>query len=173
MELILKMLQYPTILAAGVVVIGLVYSHVTGRALFVYYPNGKENGDSSEGDEVIDFVTLDSLQGVWRMVSVGRNGNFAPQEMIDKGNVIMSITGDRFCLENSGERGKLKLKNHLLPTHMDQLSDNGSPLLCIVRFIDGELEICQGDSGKKRPRHFARDRFDGASLARFAKVMDA
>lgn len=173
MDFLLNLLTYPTILAAIVVVMGLIYSHVTGRPLIVMYPDPSKRTDNHTDESVQEFVTIDSIQGQWRMVSVGRNGNFAPQEVIDESNLVMSISGNEFELSDSGSSGTLKLRNNVLPTHMDQLDDDGDIHLCIVRFRNAELEICQGEVGKKRPMHFSEVRFDGASLTRFKSIDSA
>lgn len=63
--------------------------------------NPKVLAQGSE-DVIIDHVSLDRLQGLWRMISVGRNGNFAPKEVIEKSNFTIAIVSntrvhDRVC----------------------------------------------------------------------------
>ena len=102
-----------------------------------------------------------------------RNGNFAPQEVVDESNLVMSISENSFELNDSSTSGTLKIRNNVLPTYMDQLDHDGDVHRCIVRFRNGELEICQGEVGKKRPLHFSEVRFEGASLTRFKSIDSA
>ena len=129
----------------------------------------------SAGDETP--VTLESLQGKWQMVSVGKNGNFAPPAMIASAKIFMIIEGDQYTVVTKGtkgDQGSLKLDTSKKPVHFDQHitlgDDAGSVHLGIVRFKDGLLENCQGDVGCPRPKDFARKRQDGASLASFRLV---
>jgi uncharacterized protein (TIGR03067 family) len=113
-------------------------------------------------------VTLDNLQGRWRMVEVGKNGRFSPVVETALSNFVMEIAGDRFSLP-SNEGGRLHLDNGTFPTAMDQIGDDGDIHRCIARLIDGQLEICQGDVNKPRPKDFSRSRRDDASLVRFSR----
>lgn len=113
-------------------------------------------------------VTLDTLQGRWRMIEVGKNGKFAPIFETALSNFVMEIAGDRFSF-SSNEGGRLHIDNATFPTAMDQIGDDGDTHRCIVRLIDGLLEICQGDVNKPRPKDFARARRDDASLVKFSR----
>jgi uncharacterized protein (TIGR03067 family) len=125
-------------------------------------------------------VSLDALQGKWRMVSVGKNGNFAPPQFIANAKIFMIIQGDQYSIVNdgdAGDRGTIRLDASQKPAHFDQHisagKDAGKVHLGIVRFRDGMLENCQADKGRERPKDFARNRKDGASLACFKKVANS
>ena len=122
-------------------------------------------------------VTLESLQGKWKMVGVGKNGNFAPPSFIAGAKIYMTIQGDRYVVTNDGtigDRGVIKLDTTQSPVHFDQHvedgDDAGSIHLGIVRFNDGILENLQAETGSPRPKKFATKWSDGASFAKFRRV---
>lgn len=123
--------------------------------------------------EIVDLVTLESIQGLWRIISVGRNGNFAPPEVIEQENVAIAIVGNTMTLTNTLELSSIELNNDVIPNQLDQTDQNGDTHLCIVRMRGGNLEICQGEVAKPRPTTFDRQRNDGASLTMFEMVMSA
>lgn len=132
-------------------------------------------GAGSEPDDVP--VTLEALQGEWRMVSVGRNGNFAPAAVIQSSNIRMIITGNEYRVVNEGtiaDQGTLVLDAANRPAHLDQHishgAEAGSVRRGIVRLRDGLLEHFQGTSGGSRPEQFVREWSDGTSLAGFRRV---
>lgn len=131
------------------------------------------------GSSAIDItpVTLESLQGKWKMVSLGKNGNIAPAAMIENAEIYMHINGNKYTVITAGEtgdQGTIKLDMSQQPVHFDQYimqgEDAGDVHLGIVRFRDGILENFQGDKGKPRPKQFVRQWSDGASLAGFKRV---
>ena len=126
-------------------------------------PHGEQPGDKLQTS-----FTLDDIQGDWRMTSVGRNGNFAPSTVIEETNLLMSIEGPRYSVENS--TGRLILTPAADGVQMDQIEDDGDTHHCIARLRNDELEICQADVGQQRPTDFRPDRTDDASLTRFARV---
>lgn len=129
------------------------------------------------GKEESPPVTLEALQGRWRMVSVGRNGNFAPPQAMANVKIVMTIQGENYFIESNGTKsdsGLIRLDTTQNPVHFDQVitggDDAGNTHLGIVRFRDGLLENCQGEKGHPRPKDFARKRNDDASLASFRKL---
>lgn len=129
-------------------------------------------------DEVINDVSLDAIQGDWKVVSLGRNGRFAPESHLASANMTFSISGRQF--ENLAESGTLELEKvtsstselpEAVVTHMDQRGSTGDLHKCIVRLVNGQMEVCQAEVGKPRPVDFKRKRKDGASLVRFEKVL--
>jgi uncharacterized protein (TIGR03067 family) len=102
------------------------------------------------------------------MIEVGKNGNFSPLSETALSNFVMEITGDRFSLP-SNDGGRLHLDNATFPTAMDQIGDDGETHHCIARLVDGQLEICQAEVNRPRPKDFARSRRDDASLVRFTR----
>ena len=104
------------------------------------------------------------------MIEAGKNGSFAPIHELALSNFVMEITGDRFTLPGSDQGGRLHVDDSSFPTVMDRICDDGDIHRCIARFVDGQLEICQGDANKSRPMDFSRSRKDDASLVRFARI---
>ncbi len=122
-------------------------------------------------------VTMEAIQGKWKMIGVGKNGRFAPATFIANAKIYMTIQGDRYTVITDGtigDRGVIKLDANQSPAHFDQHiqegDDAGSIHLGIVRFNDGILENFQAEKGCPRPKKFVAKWNDGASLARFRRV---
>lgn len=130
-------------------------------------------GSSADGDP----VTLESLQGKWKMVGVGRNGRFAPALTMASAKIYMTIEGDKYTITKDGtirDRGIVKLDTNQTPVHFDQHIQHGDDAGCvhlgIVRFKDGILENFQAEKGCPRPKKFVTKWSDGASFAKFRRV---
>ena len=149
-----------------VVVWAMVYTRRTGKP-FIVWDSGEPDHDP---DDLVENVSPESLQGSWRMVSVGRNGNFAPQHMIEQSNVVMKIDGHEMRMVDDQTGWTFTLNREVVPNEMDQVADDGDEHLCVIRFRNHELEICQGEPGKPRPTNFRANRRDGASLTRFERI---
>lgn len=156
----------PAIILAIVILVAMRHARHTGKPLFTY-DSGEPDHDPNDK---LENVSLESLQGTWRMVSVGRNGNFAPQDGIEQANIVMKIDGSEFRMVDDQAGGTFTLNRDAVPNEMNQIADDGDEHLCIVRFRNHELEICQGDVGKPRPTAFRVKRRDGASLTRFKRI---
>ena len=122
-----------------------------------------------------DCVTLEDLQGRWRMVSVGKNGNFAPPQMFINTRIDLLIEGTSFTVFTNDERNKVghfQLDSTQNPTHYDEHFTEGDTgtNLCIVRVRSGEIEFCQAEEGDPRPKNFSEKRTDGATIARFRRT---
>lgn len=122
-------------------------------------------------------VTLENLQGRWRMVSCGQGGRFAPKDMILGAQIILKIEGDRYTTTIRGEvdeQGTLKVDTTKEPVTFDQYvktgKDAGRVHMGIVRMRKGDLEHCQAEIGQPRPKDFARKRKDTASLVLFKRL---
>jgi len=173
MDLILKMLFVLAIAVAALVVWAIVYKTLTGKP-FIVIDNGEPKFWKENPDDVIeDIVTLESLQGLWRMASVGRNGNFAPPDVIEQANLSIAVVADTFTITNTLELSTVEINNDVVPNQLDQTSADGDVHLCILRWRNGKLEICQAESGKPRPSDFTHVRTDGASLTLFEKLIDS
>jgi uncharacterized protein (TIGR03067 family) len=122
------------------------------------------------GDEILNQISLQDMQGCWKMVSVGRNGNFAPPEFFEQEIVRFVIEGVRFAIEPRNTTGTLKVDNSFEPVHFDRCDDDGGVHLCIVRIRNDELEICESEIGADRPQSFDPERKDNASLTRFKRI---
>jgi len=83
MELILRMLFVPAVVLAVLVVCSVIYRVVTGKPFFVFDDGKAKLWETQPDDKIVTKVTLESIEGLWQMVSVGRNGNFAPPEVIE------------------------------------------------------------------------------------------
>ena len=130
------------------------------------------DADADANDDIVDDVSLEAIEGLWRMISVGRNGNFAPKDVIEQSNFAIAIVGNTLTVTNSLEMSTIELNSSVVPNQLDQTDQDGDKHLCIVRLRNGYLEICQGEAGRSRPKDFARRRRDGASLTLFERVAD-
>ena len=167
-------LAFSLLILAAAFFVQWIWSRVTGKPLLSANTNATGSSNASAADDrIIDSVTLEAMQGEWELVSIGRNGNFAPQHVIDNSRMTMSIDGDNMSVVESDGSSKLKVDNGVSPTQLDQLDDDGDLHLCIVRIRNDELEICQGEVGKDRPTDFNPNRSDGASLVRYAKQAES
>lgn len=121
-------------------------------------------------DEIFQQPSLTDLQGQWRMVSVGKKGKFAPEEVFAKSLTLFTISENNYEISPMGLKGQLVVDSSKCPTHLDQHNTKGEIRLCIVRIRNGELEICQAVVGDDRPTDFNPNRLDNASLTRFARA---
>lgn len=134
--------------------------------------NPKISGEDAE-EVIIDHVSLDELQGLWRMISVGRNGNFAPKEVIEKSNFTIAIVSNTLTDTSALTMSTIEVNNDVVPNHLDQTDEDGETHLCLVRLRNNHLEMCQAEVGKPRPIDFNRKRRDGASLVLFERISTA
>jgi uncharacterized protein (TIGR03067 family) len=152
--------------AAVMAIWGFIYTKRTGKP-FIVIDSGKPKSPPPVATG--EPVTVDLIQGRWRMIECGKNGKFAPIFELALSNFVMEISGDRFTLAGSNEGGRLQIDGSSFPTVMDQICDDGDIHRCIARLVDGQLEICQGDANKPRPADFSRSRKDDATLTRFSR----
>ena len=170
MALILKMLFVPAVALALLVAASVAYRLVTGKPLFAFDDGEPKLWQTQPDDDIATNVTLESIEGLWRMVSVGRNGNFAPPDVIERSAVAVAIVGNTFTLTNTLKLSTVEINNDFEPNRLDQTDETGDTHLCIVRMRNGLLEICQAEVGKPRPTDFAHNRSDGASLTLFKRT---
>jgi uncharacterized protein (TIGR03067 family) len=170
MELILRMLFVPAVVLVVLGVSSVIYKLVTGKPLFVFDDGKTKIWKTQPDDDIVVDVTLESIQGLWEMVSVGRNGNFAPPELIEQSQVAIAIVGNTSTMTKTLELSTVKINNDFTPNHLDQTDENGDKHLCIVRMRNGLLEICQAEVDKPRPSDFDHMRSDGASLTLFKRT---
>lgn len=163
----------PALVFAALAIWAIVYKLSTGKPFIVVHGGRNDTTARDHDGEIVDLVTLESIQGLWRVISVGRNGNFAPPEVIEQGNIAIAIVGNTMTLTNTLELSTIELNNDVIPNQLDQTDQDGDTHLCIIRKRDGNLELCQGEVGKPRPTNFDRQRNDGASLTMFEMVMSA
>ncbi len=162
---------------------------IIGIGLIVWLRIRKEDGETAErlrkleekkqrialhgaqpGDEIRNDISLQDIQGCWQMVSVGRNGNFAPPEVFEQRIVRFRIDGIHVVIEPHNTTGTLKVDNSFQPVRLDQCDDDGDIHLCIARIRNSELEVCQSETGADRPQNFDPNRNDNASLTRFKRI---
>ena len=167
------MLFVPAVVLGVLAVVGYIYQKRTGKP-FIAYDNGKpELWKMQPDDDIQDVVTLDELEGLWSMVSVGRNGKFAPPDVIQQSAIAIAIVADTLTVTNTLKLSTVKINSDVIPNELDQTSEDGDVHLCIVRIRNGMLEICQAEAGKQRPKDFSHQGIDGASLTLFQKTMSA
>lgn len=123
------------------------------------------------------LVTVEALQGKWKMVRIGSNGNFAPPTVTAAAKIYSTIEGNFYTVTTGGvvgDRGTIRLDTAQAPVHFDQLiaegEGAGSTLLGIARMRDGLLENFQAEQGCERPKKFRNRWSDGASLAAFRRA---
>ncbi len=68
-------------------------------------------------------VTLESLQGKWKMVGVGKMADLRRRRLLPMRRYTMTIQGDKYTVTNDGEigdQGIIKLDTKQTPVHFDQ-----------------------------------------------------
>ncbi|MEQ9408888.1 MAG: TIGR03067 domain-containing protein [Fuerstiella sp.] len=122
-------------------------------------------------------VTAESLQGEWKMVSLGPNGNFARPNDMSQAGILFTIDGEKYTVkagDSIQEQGTVAIDLAQDPPHLDQkLSegpDSGKSHLGIFRIVDGRLENCQAAFGQPRPTSFDPEGNSTASLAVFERA---
>ena len=119
-ELVLRMLFVPAVVLGVLVVVGCIYQKRTGKP-FVAYDNGKpELWKMQPDDDIQDVVTLDELEGLWSMVSVGRNGKFAPPDVIQQSAIAIAIVADTLTVTNTLKLSTVKINSDVIPSELDQ-----------------------------------------------------
>lgn len=158
------------VFVAAILVLYWVVSH--GKKLEA---EQKSNRNVSKSPNVVPAVegspvTLDALQGEWRVLEMGKRGRFAPIEELALADMRMRVSGERLTMITSGETDTLKLNVATFPTEMDQIGIHGETTRCIARMIDGHFEICQADAGQARPTSFSRERSNKNTIVRFVRL---
>lgn len=74
------------------------------------------------------------------MISVGRNGNFAPKEVIEKSNFTIAIVGNTLTNTSALTMSTIKINNDIIPNHLDKTDEDGNTHQCLVRL--GGMLIC-------------------------------
>ena len=122
-------------------------------------------------------VLLDSLQGKWKMVSLGQNGDFSSPTDMTPHNIVFAIDGQKYTVtagDEVQEQGTVAVDSEQDPPHLDQNvtdgPDSGKTHLGIFRLTDGKLENCQGAFGQPRPSTFESEKDSTASLAVFERA---
>ncbi len=153
---------------------GFIYTALTGKP-FIVVNSGTAKADSSDSALEIggDAVPLETLQGEWRVLEMGKRGRFAPVEELALANMRMRVSANRLTMLGSNETDQLKVNTSVFPTEIDQIGTDGETTRCIARLIDGQLELCQADPGKPRPVDFSRGCSNKNTIVRFVRVQDA
>jgi uncharacterized protein (TIGR03067 family) len=150
---------------------GVIYTKMTGKPFIVVNPGTVESGLAGSTSEIDgDAVPLETLQGEWRVLEMGKRGRFAPIEELALANMRMRVSGECLTMLGSGETDKLIVNTTNFPTELDQIGADGETTRCIARMIDGQLELCQADPGKPRPLDFSRSRSNENTIVRFVRV---
>lgn len=161
-------------LIAAFILWGIVYTWTTGKPFIVVNfenpsPGSTDTAPAIEGQA----VTIDALQGEWRMLECGKRGRFAPVEELALADVRMKVLGDRLTMLGSGATDILHLNGSTFPTELDQVGPDGEVTRCIARMINGQLELSQADVGKPRPTDFSRLRSNPNTVVRFTRLGDS
>ena len=75
MDPVTRLILFAVVFSAIVAVWALIYTKLTGKPFIVINPG---NTTPTQPERAGEPVTLDLLQGQWRMTEVGKSGNFAP-----------------------------------------------------------------------------------------------
>tara|TARA_R110002072_G_scaffold302332_1_gene484757 strand:- start:58 stop:570 length:513 start_codon:yes stop_codon:yes gene_type:complete len=170
MNPITRLLVFAAVAAVIIWVWSYIYTKRTGKP-FIVIDSGKSESTSPKASRIEgDQVTLEQLQGEWRMLECGKRGRFAPIEEIALANVRMLIDGTNLLMVDSGEKDAISLDESTFPTEFDQVDDDGAVTRGIARFLDGQLELCQADAGKPRPSDFSRARSNPNTVVRFTRI---
>lgn len=138
-------------------------------------PSEKAAADSATANS--GSPTLDTIQGKWKMISLGQNGDYSNPSDMTAHNIIFAIEGDQYTVtagEEVQEKGTLTVDADQDPPYLDQTvsdgEDSGKTHLGIFRVVDGKLENCQGGFDQPRPGTFESEAGSTASLAVFERV---
>lgn len=132
---------------------------------------------ASENTAESNGVSLETLKGTWKMVSLGQNGDFEKLQDMAAADILLTIDGDKYTVSAGGknqEEGTLKVDAGQTPVHLDQTltsgDDSGKTHLGLVRLVDGRLENCQAAFDQPRPAGFESQKDSTASLAVFERA---
>ncbi len=134
-------------------------------------PTSKSTSTAASGS-----LSSKDLQGTWKMVSLGRAGQFDKPDDMTSAGIEFIVEADRYRVVAGGavqEQGVLVLKTDEAPVHLDQQvtagADAGKSHLGLARILDGKLQNCQAALGEPRPDSFNPRPDSTASLATFAR----
>jgi hypothetical protein len=114
MELFLHMMFVPAIVLAALAIWALIYKLTTAKPFIVVHSGRKDAPAPDDEGGIIDVVTPQSMEGLWRMISVGRNGNFAPPQVIERESVAIAIVGNTITDTATLELSTFELNNAIL-----------------------------------------------------------
>ena len=122
-------------------------------------------------------TSLEKLQGEWKVIRIGKNGNRAPRLLMWIVRIRFRIDNDRYITSARGEtieEGRLTLQPHeefaYLDQHVETGDDAGKTHLGIIRFVNGKLEHLQADVGDERPSGFPYSTATKAHMALTRRV---
>jgi len=127
-----------------------------------------------------DDVSLQDLQGRWKLVSLEAEGKTAPTEDIEIMGYVLTIESEFFQMTlingKTMEGGRLQLEPAARPVAIDQVidegSDKGTTEKGIIRIKDGRLQWSEAHPGHERPRDFSTPKGANATLAIFQRLPD-
>jgi len=124
-------------------------------------------------------LTLDDLQGEWKIVSFGQNGGKAPFFIPWFVKFRLRIKGDKYT-KYMGEKivgkGRLRVKPKTSYSVMDEQivggDEDGEVHRGIIRWVGRKIEHLQGKIGSERPEEFpyTKDSDCGYALMKRKKV---
>ena len=115
---------------------------------------------------------LDKLQGEWSAVSLERDGNKLPDEMLK--TVKRSVTGESYTIA-FGEmmfKGTFKIDVSKTPKTIDIVreEDKDTPIKGIYELDGDTYKVCYGAPGKDRPTEFSAKEGSGNTMSVWKKA---
>lgn len=121
--------------------------------------------------------SLKDLQGEWKVIRIGKDGNRAPRFLMWLVDIRFRIEGDRYTTSAGGEvieQGKLQFQSKAnfawLDQHVESGDDAGQVHLGIVRLVTGRLEHLQAEIGCERPLGFPYNKETKGNMALMKRV---
>ena len=121
-------------------------------------------------------LSASDLHGTWKMISLGRAGNFDSPDDMRSAGIEFVVDGQKYSVAAGGtvqEQGTLVLISSENPAHLDQQvtegPDAGKSHLGLVRIVDGKLQNCQAAFGEPRPESFESRAGSSDTLAVFER----
>ena len=115
---------------------------------------------------------LDKLQGEWSAVSLERDGNKLPDEMLK--TVKRTVTGESYTIA-FGEmmfKGTFKIDVSKTPKTIDIVreEDKDTPIKGIYELDGDTYKVCYGAPGKDRPTEFSAKEGSGNTMSVWKKA---
>jgi uncharacterized protein (TIGR03067 family) len=126
-------------------------------------------GDAAKKD-------LKTMQGTWKVVVHEAEGKRTTDKENQKADVKLIVKGNKYTLyfaKKKGGEGTIKLDPTQKPRAIDATTGEGGkgPVMRgIYEFKDGDMKVCFGPRGGKRPTEFAAKKGSQGIYIRYRRV---
>lgn len=130
------------------------------------------------GDDPKSVSVKDELarhQGIWRVVSMTRDGQESAEEIVE--SIVRIVEGTRVVWKRDGKSfaaTELELFPNARPREIDVIPEGGpnrdQRVKGIYKLEDGELTICMADPNGERPKEFSAGKGEKTTLMRFHRA---